>query len=107
MAILGNSAKKSTERREEFIETLAVLFRRDDRGFFVAHILNFQEAFWFRRSIVNHLPELERNHRILRAMNHKKGNAGVLEPSGSVELSVNKELDAGKKPERFSRHSRG
>ena len=68
----------SVQRRDEFVQGLAILVRRNDRRFLMALILNFEKALWFRGSLVNCLPELECNHWILSAVDHEKRNAGVL-----------------------------
>src|SRR5579872_2088191 len=102
----GGNFLYSAQGRQKFVEAFPVFSRRHNRSLFVALILNSEKPLWLRRAIVNRLPELERNHRILCAMDYKKRNACMLEPNSSVQLTVNKELDARQKPENLACHNR-
>ncbi len=74
----GGDFLYSAEHRNEVVQSVAILVRRDDGCFLVALILNFEKAFWFWRSLVNRLTELEWNYWILCAVDNEKRNAGVL-----------------------------
>src|SRR5579871_5717583 len=72
----------------------------------MAQILNFEKAFWLWGAIINRLPELECDDRILGAVHDEKRHARLFESCLSMELSMNEKLDAGQKPEELARQSR-
>ena|ERR1017187_5271155 len=92
----------SIEGAEEGLEGGAIFSRGDQRGFFVALGFDGEELFGAGGGVVDGLAELERDYRVLGAVDDEDWGGGFVEAGGGGELAVDQEFDAGEEPGEFA-----